>query len=497
MLLDDRLLYRARQTIPHLVWPKWTVQQEDGAVRSEAQDVPSREEPVLMTGDEARRSDQVRRVDRFRTEAEMGDRLRTRFVGIVDEVSLGVESNILRDDLDAVLVGANGSVGAQAVEHAARDLIRFNGEMRIDVQTQVRDVVADPDGETVLRLGLAHLVEGRLDHRRGKVLRPDPVAAADHTRHARALCAGGGLREGGDDVEIERLPWGARLLAPLEYGHGTDRRRDRGEEIRRGERPIQAHLKNADFFASGAQCPRGRSSGLRSRAHEDDDALGVGGALVFEQPIGPARQPSKAVHGCLNDRGNALVERIGRLARLKVGVGIVRSPPDERMLGIECPCPMFANQIVADHRSNLFVREKVERVEFMRSAKPIEEVKKRDARLERRRLRYQRRVVRLLHGTRRDHREARASYRHHIGMVSEDRQRRGCESASRNMEDGRSQLASNLEHVRDHQQEALRRCKRRGQCAGLQCSVEHAGRAAFALHLLNDWDAAPYVGGAL
>ena len=61
---------------------------------------------------------------------------------------------------------------------------------------------------------------------------------------------------------------------------------------------------------------------------------------------------------------------------------------------------MLANQIVADHRSNLFVREKVERVEFMRGAKPIEEVKKRDARLERRRLCYQRRVVRLLHGSR-------------------------------------------------------------------------------------------------
>jgi len=68
----------------------------------------------------------------------------------------------------------------------------------------------------------------------------------------------------------------------------------------------------------------------------------------------------------------------------------VRSPPDERMLGIECPCPMFANQIVADHRSNLFVREKGERVELMRGAKSIEEVKKRDARLDRRRLCYQR-----------------------------------------------------------------------------------------------------------
>ena len=58
-------------------------------------------------------------------------------MGVVDEVSLSVEPNVLRDDLDAVLVGADGSVGTQAVEHAARDLIRFNGEMRIDLQTQV------------------------------------------------------------------------------------------------------------------------------------------------------------------------------------------------------------------------------------------------------------------------------------------------------------------------------------------------------------------------
>jgi hypothetical protein len=58
MLVDDRLLYRARQTIPDLVLSEGTVQQEDSAIRSEAQDVPSREECVLMTGDKARRSDQ-------------------------------------------------------------------------------------------------------------------------------------------------------------------------------------------------------------------------------------------------------------------------------------------------------------------------------------------------------------------------------------------------------------------------------------------------------
>jgi hypothetical protein len=97
--------------IPHLVWPEGTVQQEDGAVRSEAKDVRARDEPELMTGHEARRRDQARRVDRLRTEAQVRDRLGTRFVRVVHEVSLRVEPRILRDDLDAVLVRTDGSVG--------------------------------------------------------------------------------------------------------------------------------------------------------------------------------------------------------------------------------------------------------------------------------------------------------------------------------------------------------------------------------------------------
>ena len=51
------------------------------------------------------------------------------------------------------------------------------------------------------------------------------------------------------------------------------------------------------------------------------------------------------------------------------------------------------------------------------------------------------------------------------------------------VEDAGQQLAGDLVHVRDHQQQALRRGERRGERAGLQRAVHGTGSAGFGLHL--------------
>ena len=55
----------------------------------------------------------------------------------------------------------------------------------------------------------------------------------------------------------------------------------------------------------------------------------------------------------------------------------------------------------------------------------------------------------------------------------------------------RRQFAGNLVHVWDHQQEALRRGKRRRQGAGLQGTVDSACRATLALHFHHAGHRAP------
>ena len=105
------------------------------------------EEAELVTGDEvgARRSGRSSRS--VAGEAQMRDRHRARLLRVVDEVALRVEVGVLADDLHRVLVGADGAVRAESVEHGpdgARDRWRTPGR---PARLSVRDVVDDADGE--------------------------------------------------------------------------------------------------------------------------------------------------------------------------------------------------------------------------------------------------------------------------------------------------------------------------------------------------------------
>ena len=107
----------------------------------------------------------------------------------------------------------------------------------------------------------------------------------------------------------------------------------------------------------------------------------------------------------------------------------------------------------------------------------------------------EREVVRLLDGSSRASmaKPARA-HGHHVLVVAEDRQRLGGDGAGRDMEHRRGQLAGDLEHVGQHEEQPLRRGERRRQRAGLERAVEGAGRTGLRLHLLDHRHVAPDVG---
>jgi hypothetical protein len=66
------------------------------------------------------RGDQVGGADRLGAEAQVRGGHGAGLLGVVDEVALGVVFGVFgADDLDGVLVGAHGAVGAEAVEEGA------------------------------------------------------------------------------------------------------------------------------------------------------------------------------------------------------------------------------------------------------------------------------------------------------------------------------------------------------------------------------------------
>ena len=228
MLLDDLTLDRTGQMIPDLIRSPGAVEEKDGAGRRHAEHVVAGEEAELVAGDEACLGDEVGRFDRLRPEAQVRNRLGAGLVRIVDEVTLGIAAGILGDDLDAVLVGADGSIGAKAVEDGASDARGFDRERRIDGEAGVRQVVVDAEGESVPRreapipVALGDLVERGFHHGRGEILGCDAVTAADDARHRGTSAATEGLGEGGDDVEVKRFAGGTDLLGLLEDGDRSD-----------------------------------------------------------------------------------------------------------------------------------------------------------------------------------------------------------------------------------------------------------------------------------
>jgi len=103
-------------------------------------------------------------------------------------------------------------------------------------------------------------------------------------------------------------------------------------------------------------------------------------------------------------------------------------------------------------------------------------------------------VVGLLYRGRCEERESRLAHGHHVRMVTEDRQSLGCQRSGCHVDDRRGQFAGDLVHVRDHQQQALRRGEGRGQCTALQGPVQSARRATLALHFDHGRDGAPHIG---
>ena len=107
----------------------------------------------------------------------------------------------------------------------------------------------DANGEVIFRCGLGQLVEDPLDHGRGELLGGEAITATDDFGHGGEGQSGGLLGEDGNDVLIERLAGGARLLATIEHCDGPDGRGQCGDECAGVERPEEADFEQSDLFA--------------------------------------------------------------------------------------------------------------------------------------------------------------------------------------------------------------------------------------------------------
>ena len=496
LLVDQELLDVGRQVIPDLVGTIRRVEEERRAGLREVEDLDLVEEPELVACDEVGRVDQVGRSRGHGAEAQVRDGGPARLLGVVHEVALGEEVRAFADDLHRGVVRADRAVGAEAEEERLHLSRGARGTVvDIDRQAEMGDVVVDAHREVALGLGRRQLVEDGPDHARGDFLRREAVPAADHARHRRERGRVGvhPLAERGHDGLVERLTDGARLLGPVEDRDRPDGGRERGEERIRRERLEEPDHEHADLLPGGVEGVHRLLHRAGGGAHDHDDAVGIRRAVVVHDAVAAAGLLGELGHHLGHDARHGVVEPVRRLASLEECVRVLRRPADERGVGGHAAGAEGQHVVVADERTDDVLIDEGDLVDLVRGAEPVEEVEERDPRPERGRVRDEREVVGLLDGAGGEHRPAGGPRMHDVAVVAVDREGVRGERPGRDVDDRGRQLARDLEHVRDHEEQALGGREGRAQRALLQRTVERAGRAALGLHLDDIGNLAPQV----
>ena len=154
------------------------VEQEAAAFLDALEDVVLLEVGGDVAGYEVGGADEVRGLDGGLAEAEVRTGVAAALLGVVVEVGLGIQVGVGADDLDGVLVGADGAVGAEAVELALGGAGLDYGDFFLDGEALEGDVVGDADGEVGLGGLELEVVEYCDDLGGGGVLGGQAVAAA-------------------------------------------------------------------------------------------------------------------------------------------------------------------------------------------------------------------------------------------------------------------------------------------------------------------------------
>ena len=261
--------------------------------------------------------DVVRALDLLVAEAQVTDGDAAGLLGVVLEVSLNVLVGVVADDLDGVLVSADGAVAAETPELALNGAFCRSGGSSLFGQREVSHVVNDADGELTLHLVFLKLIVNGKDGCRRSVLRAEAVAAADHLNVASCVC------NGGDNVEVQRLALSAGLLGAVEDCDLLAGSRNGLEQLVRSPGTEQSYLDKADLLALSGEVVDDFFRNVADGAHCNDYAVGIGSTVVVKQLVVGAELFVDLAHVLLNDLGDSVVVLVGGLTVLEEDISVL------------------------------------------------------------------------------------------------------------------------------------------------------------------------------
>ena len=239
----------------------------------------------------------------------------------------------------------------------------------------------------------------------------------------------------------------------------------------------------AGLLALGVEVIHNGLDGLGHRTHSHDDVLGILGTVVGEGGVLAAGQLADLSHILGHDVGQSVVVLVLQLAGLEIDVAILGGTAGHVVLGVEGVLAESLQGLLVDERTQVFHIPSLDFLDLVAGAEAVEEVEERHAALEGGEVGHRGEVHHLLHRALGQQGEAGLAGAHHVGVVAEDGEGLGGQGAGAHVEHAGQQFASDLVHIRNHQQQTLRSGVGGGQSTGLQRAVHGTCGTGLALHL--------------
>ena len=211
----------------------------------------------------------------------------------------------------------------------------------------------------------------------------------------------------------------------------------------------------------------------------------VGSAVVVEELIVGAQLLVDLAHVLLNDGGDRVVVLVAGLTVLEEHIAVLVRTAHDRMLGVQGALAERLHRVHIHHILQIVVIPDGDLLDLVGGTETVKEVDEGDAALDGGQMGHGGQVHDLLHIALCQHGKAGLAAGHDVGVVAEDVQRVGGHGTGRDMEHAGQQLAGDLVHVGDHQQQALRGSVGAGHGTGGQRAVNGAGGTGLGLHLAD------------
>ena len=150
IVLSDISLCLSRQILTKFFCIPWAVQKEGSAILQILNHVVFTDVGRIVACHKVCLVDQISGFDLRLAETQMRNGDTAGFLGVIIEICLYILVGVIADDLDGVLVCADGSVCTQTPEFAVDDGIRNRDRIVGCVQRKIRDIIHDTDREFFL-----------------------------------------------------------------------------------------------------------------------------------------------------------------------------------------------------------------------------------------------------------------------------------------------------------------------------------------------------------